>query len=78
MQNPSPMKPLPYDGLRTFDMVVDNFPVQETPLLQVDIGGGIATAALGPVFTAASSPAEVFKMAYQGDLFGTAGNYMEG
>lgn len=33
---------------------------------------------LEPVFGAAGVPADVFKVPYQGDLFGTGGNYMEG
>ena len=32
----------------------------------------------GPIFGAAGVPTDVFKLPYQGDLFGTGGSYMEG
>lgn len=49
--------------------------VKETPHIGVEMAG---LASLGPVFGAAGVPADVFKMTYQGDLFGTGGTYMEG
>lgn len=49
--------------------------VQEAPHVGVEMAG---LAALGPVFGVAGVPADVFKMPYQGDLFGTGGTYMEG
>lgn len=49
--------------------------MQEAPLVSAEMTG---LASLGPVFEVASVPGDVFKMPYQGDLFGTGGTYMEG
>lgn len=49
--------------------------VQEAPHVGAEMAG---LASLGPVFGVAGVPADVFKMPYQGDLFGTGGTYMEG
>ena len=49
--------------------------VQEVPPVNVELAGA---AAPGPLYGAAGVPTDVFKMPYQGDLFGTGGSYMEG
>ena len=49
--------------------------MKDVPHVDTEIAG---LAPLGPVFGVAGVPADVFKMPYQGDLFGTGGTYMEG
>lgn len=49
--------------------------LKAAPLVGVEMVG---LASLGPVFGVAGVPSDVFKMPYQGDLFGTGGTYMEG
>lgn len=48
---------------------------KEAPLVGVDMAG---PSPPGQVFGVAGVPADVFKMPYEGDLFGTGGTYMEG
>lgn len=48
---------------------------KEASLVSVEMAG---LNSLGQVLGVAGVPVDVFKMPYEGDLFGTGGTYMEG